>query len=312
MGGSALPKLKKYGPDSFFVNVKTLLSQADLCVGNLEGPLGNEGQIYVDKKYTFLTPPEAAQGLLNAGFKILTLANNHAMDFGPDAMNSTLAALDALGLKHAGEGQDETAARQSAVVEVADRRIAVLAYSLTYPSEFWAGVSKPGTAQGDGYDIRQDVAAARQAGADLVFVCIHWGQEGKTTLRGYQPSLAKVALDAGADAVIGHHPHIWQALGVLHGKPVAYSLGNFVFGSYSAKVTRSGILYLTFDEDNHWTGGRVIPLNVHNGDVQFAPRPIAGVEGRKFADHLSTLSKPQGAKLRWDGKAVQWIVPQIN
>jgi len=309
LGGSALPKLNREGPDSFFIHVKDLLAEADLAVGNLEGPLGSQGEVYVDKQYTFLTPPEAAQGLKNAGFRILTLANNHAMDFGPQALDSTLSALDALGLKHSGAGDDEASARRPAVLEVADRKVAVLAYSLTYPSEFWAGPQKPGCAQGDGYSIREDVAAARASGAQLVIVCLHWGQEGKTVLRGYQPALARVALEAGADAVIGHHPHIWQALGVIGGKPVAYSLGNFVFGSYSQKAVRSGILYLTFDGNNRWSGGKVIPLNVHNGSVQFSPRPLAGAEGRKFCDHLAVLSKPQGARLTWDGAAIHWIPP---
>jgi len=306
MGGSAKRKLLNEGPDSFFVNVRDALAQADLCVGNLEGPLGESGKVYVKKTYTFLTPSIAAQGLRNAGFRVLTLANNHMLDFGPEALRSTLATLDDLRLQHTGAGEDDLAARRPAVVEVAGRRVAVLAYSLTYPSEFWARPGRPGCAQGSWENIRADVSSARQEGADLVVVCIHWGAESKTTLRGYQPSVAKMALEAGADAVIGHHPHIWQGLGVIGGKPVAYSLGNFVFGTYSAKVTRSGILYLTFDEENKWSGGYVLPLNVHNAVVQFSPRPLGGVEGKKFADHLTGLSKKEGASLRWDGSLLRW------
>lgn len=309
MGGSALPKLRKSGPDSYFTHVKDLLAQADACVGNLEGPLGDEGEIYVEKTYTFLTPPLAAVGLKNAGFRAFSLANNHAMDFGPQALDSTIRALDDLKIPHTGAGRNDAEARKPAWVEAAGRRIAILGYSLVYPSEFWAQADKPGCAQGDGNDMRQDIASARAQGADLVVVFMHWGQESKTKLRGYQTALARVALESGADAIVGAHPHIWQGLGVIKGKPVAYSLGNFVFGSYSAKVTRSGILYLTFDEDNRWTGGRVVPLNVHNGSVQFSPRPLPPADGRAFATYLNTLSQPLGAKLHWDGTAVQWAAP---
>src|SRR6185369_11576472 len=103
----------------------------------------------------------------------------------------------------------------------------------------------------------------------LVVVCWHWGREKSTKLRSYQPYLAHEAIDAGADAVIGHHPHIWQGLEVYHGKPIAYSIGNFSFGSLTG-ISASGILYLSFDQKNQWAGGKIVPLDVNNYRVRFA------------------------------------------
>ena len=111
MGDSAAYKLKTEGPDSFFTFTAPLLKQADLAMGNLEGPLGTGGDKFPHKKYNFLVDPSCAIGLAHAGFKLLTLANNHTMDFGVPALQSTLAALDAQGLKHCGAGMNEGEAR---------------------------------------------------------------------------------------------------------------------------------------------------------------------------------------------------------
>jgi poly-gamma-glutamate capsule biosynthesis protein CapA/YwtB (metallophosphatase superfamily) len=136
MGGSAAHKLKTEGPDSFFTHTTTLLKQADIAMGNLEGPLGVEGEKFPHKKYNFLVDPSSATGLAHAGFKLLTLANNHTMDFGEEALQSTLAALDAQGLQHCGAGTNDEAARKPAIFEVKGHKVAVLAYSLTYPTEY--------------------------------------------------------------------------------------------------------------------------------------------------------------------------------
>lgn len=318
MGGSSAHKLKTEGPDSFFTKTAPFLKQADLVMGNLEGPLGLTGKNTVHKKYTFLVDPSAALGLAHAGYTLLTLANNHTMDFGPEALESTIQALDQQGLGHAGAGRDLAEARRPAFVEVKGRKVAVLAYSLTYPQEFWASKDRPGCAPADGYMMKEDIQAVRTQGADLVIVCCHWGQEKHTRLRSYQPNLAHLAIDAGADAVVGHHPHIWQGLEIYNGKPIAYAIGNFAFGTLTS-IKDSGILYLTFDEKNQWVGGQVLPLNVYNHQVAFTPRPMGDKESVKFFLYLKGLSKGMDLRLvkdeypeiRWatdDGK----VAPNID
>jgi poly-gamma-glutamate capsule biosynthesis protein CapA/YwtB (metallophosphatase superfamily) len=303
MGGSAAHKLKTEGPDSFFTFTGPLIKQADLAMGNLEGPLGTGGDKFLGKKYNFLVDPSAAIGLAHAGFKLLTLANNHTMDFGVEALQSTLKALDDQGLQHAGAGLNESEARKPAWFEMKGHKIAVLAYSLTYPTEYWATASRAGCAAASGPDIREDITKARERGADIVVVCCHWGQEKHTRLRAYQPDLAHLAIDAGADAVVCHHPHIWQALETYHGKPIAYAIGNFCFGTLTS-ISQSGILYLTFGENGRWLGGRITPLNVLNYEVSFAARPMNKKNAEKFYAYLHKLSK--NADLKMVGKEIQW------
>jgi poly-gamma-glutamate synthesis protein (capsule biosynthesis protein) len=305
MGGTASHKLKSEGPDSFFVHTAPLLQKADLAMGNLEGPLGLQGENTVKKKYTFLIDPIAAVGLAHAGFKLLTLANNHTMDFGPQALQSTLEALDKNGLKHTGAGMNETQARMPAWFDINGRKVAVLAYSLTEPTEFWANDSKPGCAHANPEAMREDIQKARAAGAQLVFVCCHWGREKQTKLRNYQPYIAHAAIDAGADAVVGHHPHIWQQLEVYHGKPIAYSIGNFAFGSLT-QLSASGILYLSFDAKNQWAGGKIAPLDVNNYRVHFASRPMTPKNAKKFFDYLEEAST--GVNLSYGDEEFEWNV----
>lgn len=312
MGGSAAHKLKTEGPDSFFVHTAPLLRQADIAMGNLEGPLGTGGDKFPHKKYNFLVDPSAATGLAHAGFKLLTLANNHTMDFGAEALQSTLQALDSQGLRHCGAGMSEAEARKPAWFEVKGHKVAVLAYSLTYPTEYWAGEKRPGCAVASGPDMREDIQKARAQGADIVVVCCHWGQEKKTRLRSYQPTLAHLAIDAGADAVVCHHPHIWQRLEVYKGKPIAYAIGNFCFGTLTS-ISQSGVLYLGFGERGRWLGGRIVPLNVNNYQVNFASRPMAKKAAVQFYLYLKKMSKNADLKLV-EGKTpeILWTAPETG
>ncbi len=309
MGDSAAHKLKTEGPDSFFTFTAPLLKQADLAMGNLEGPLGTGGDKFPHKKYNFLVDPSCAIGLAHAGFKLLTLANNHTMDFGVPALQSTLAALDAQGLKHCGAGMNEGEAREPAWFEMKGHKIAVLAYSLTEPTEYWATDTRAGCAAASGPDMREDIARAHKEGADLVVVCCHWGQEKHTRLRDYQPTLAHLAIDAGADAVVCHHPHIWQTLETYHGKPIAYAIGNFCFGTLTS-ISQSGILYLTFGENGTWLGGRILPLNVLNYQVHFASRPMNKKNAEKFFAYLHKFSK--SADLKMEGTEIEWKSPSVG
>ena len=148
---------------------------------------------------------------------------------------------------------------------------------------------------------------AREDGADLVFVVVHWGREKQTKLRPYQRPLAHAVIDAGADGVVGHHPHIWQGMEVYKGKPIAYSIGNFAFGSYSAAAKDSGLLRLVYDGKDAFAGASIVPLNVHNAVVQFDPRPLTGQRLTDFFLQLKTLSP--GVPLRLSDGLIEWSAP---
>ena len=309
MGGRAADKLKTEGPDSFFTYTAPLLKQADISMGNLEGPLGLGGNREKGKKYTFLTDPSSATGLAHAGFKLLTLANNHTMDFGVEALQSTLTALDQEKLKHTGAGMTNAEARQPAWFEVKGRKVAVLAYSNTEPLKYWATDSRPGCAPAHANEMKEDIESAKTKGADLVIVCCHWGQEKKTKLRYYQPQLAHMAIEAGADAVVGHHPHIWQGLEVYKGKPIAYAIGNFCFGTLTG-IRDSGILYLSFGEKGQWAGGKVVPLNVDNYQTRFDAQPMKPKDTLKFFAYLAKVSK--NVVLNYGENEFEWKAPEVS
>jgi poly-gamma-glutamate synthesis protein (capsule biosynthesis protein) len=174
------------------------------------------------------------------------------------------------------------------ILEAAGTRVALLAYSLTLPEHFYAEANKPGTAFGHEAHVRADVTAARKQ-ADIVLVSFHWGQEGKTTLREYQTRLGRVAIDAGAAAVIGHHPHILQGIEHYKDGVILYSLGNFTFGSYSKDAQVSAVAELTF-EDNRLAALRLYPINVNNFQVGFQPKRLAGEQAGRVVEELRTLS----------------------
>ncbi|MFL6652087.1 MAG: CapA family protein [Sulfurifustaceae bacterium] len=295
LGGTATPELARFGYDYPFERVGDLIRRADLAFGNLEGPLTTHGMAE-RKQYVFRSPPDkVAPALARAGFDIVSLANNHTMDYGLDGLRETMQALARVGIRHIGAGANLSVARHPEIIEVNGMRIAWLAYSLTLPEEFWAGADRPGTAFGHEHHVRADVAAAR-AEADVVLVSFHWGQEGSTALRDYQRLLGHAAIEAGAAAVIGHHPHILQGVERYRDGVILYSLGNFVFGSYSAAATRSAIALLTI-RDGRVREIRFHPINVNNAEVVFQPYPLTGAAADEVAEHLKEISRPLGTTL---------------
>lgn len=304
LGGTAAPEMRRYGYDYPFEQTRDTLRQAQIVFGNLEGPLTDGGAAYAGKQYVFRSPPDkVAPALARAGFNVVSLANNHTLDYGPEGLEDTRAALEKAGIRHAGAGRNTAEARQPVYMMADGVTVAFLAYSLTLPEEFWAGADKPGTAFGHEKHVRADVAAAR-ATAGIVVVSFHWGQEGKTELRDYQTQLGRAAIEAGAAAVLGHHPHILQGVERYKDGVILYSLGNFAFGSYSNTATRSAIALLTF-RNGQWHELRMIPLNVKNAEVVFQPRLLTGNDADEVVGLLQQLSQPLGTVLEnRDGVAV--------
>lgn len=308
LGGTAAPELVRYGYDYPFARVAELVRGADMAFGNLEGPLTHRGTAF-PKKYVFRSPPEhVAPALARAGFDVVSLANNHSMDYGLEGLRDTIAALMQAGVRHAGAGEDLAEARRPAVLEVEGVRVALLAYSLTFPEEFWATGTRAGSAFGHERHVRADVAAAR-ARADAVLVSFHWGQEGSTELRDYQRTLGRAAIEAGAAAAIGHHPHVLQGVEHYRDGVILYSLGNFVFGSYSPHATRSAIAMLTL-RDGRVRELRLYPINVKNVEVVFQPYLLGGPAADEVVEGLRRLSQPLGTTLENRAGVGMLVLPE--
>jgi poly-gamma-glutamate synthesis protein (capsule biosynthesis protein) len=299
LGGSATPTLKRFSYDYPFAATAAELQQGDIAVGNLEAPIARHGIEFKDKRFRFRTDPQSAAALKRAGFSMVTLANNHMMDFGAPALQETLRNLDDNGILYSGAGMTLAAARQEAVVRVKGANIAFLSYSLTRPAEFYAADDQPGTAPGFPGYYKKDIARAK-ATADYVVVSFHWGAEGATAPSLFQIATARAAVDAGADVVLGHHPHVLQGIEQYKKGIILYSLGNFAFGSRSGASARSVIARITLAEGV--TSVQLLPLNVLNRVVHFQPRLLEGEAREAVIDHLNRISRALGTVIVNDGE----------
>ena len=288
LGGRAEPYLRERGPAYPFQQVLPVLREAQVVVGNLECPLSVRGEAVTNKKFTLRAAPSAVEALKQGGIRVVSLANNHMMDFGPVALQDTLSALSDAGVLYAGAGMNLDDARTPALLRTAGRTIAFLSYSLTFPLEFFASSSRPGTAPGYADYVQEDIRKAR-AVADLVVVSFHWGAEVTFAAKDYQIALARNAIDWGADLVLGHHPHVLQELELYKGRLIAYSLGNFVFGSESNRTNTSIILLCTF-KGNTFVKAEAVPLDVNNYRVRYQPKVLEGTQGEAVLDWLASVS----------------------
>ena len=237
--------------------VRSLISSADLALANFENP-APDNFAYHRTGYTFSADPALIEGVRNAGFDWLSLANNHIRNYGSQGVLDTLANLDRWGIAHGGAGGTLAQARRPSLFDVRGVTVAVIAYDTIRP-DFAATASRPGTSEMSAAGVKVDVAAARAAGADVVIVFPHWGIEYTAQTTARQRSLAHAAIDAGADLVIGSHPHWAGGVEVYKGVPILYSLGDFVFDIDLSEQTLEGILpELTF-EGSHLVQVRLDP-----------------------------------------------------
>jgi len=233
-------------PSSAFTHVAKILKEADIAFCNLEAPLSNQGKPVIGRLSAYRCSPRMAEGLTYAGFDLINLANNHTMDYGPDALVETLDILEKSKIPTIGAGRNIAEARKPVILERKGTRFGFLGYTTSenQPQHFAASTSKPGVApiristlfhpphtnEEDMEMMIEDIQAARSQ-ADVLIVSCHWSvglMGGSHTLTVHQPAVTRAAIDAGADLVIGHGPHAIQAVEVYKGKAIFYNLGNFV------------------------------------------------------------------------------------
>jgi len=232
-------KLVRRGGDPF-TPFAVLLAEADIRVGNLECVVATRGEPIPKKPYTFRAHPRTLTSL-KRHFDAVSLANNHSGDFGPAAFGDLLALLNRRGIGYFGGGTNLAQAHRPLIVERHGLRIALLGYDEFLPRSFEADSDRPGVAWSEDQQVQHDIAEARSRDhADLVVPFMHWGWEHETLASPRQRRLARLMIDAGADAVVGSHPHVVQDTEEYRGRPIVYSLGNFVFDRFSEDVANTG------------------------------------------------------------------------
>ncbi|MCX6760953.1 MAG: CapA family protein [Candidatus Nealsonbacteria bacterium] len=236
--------INKEGKGNFkfpFLRIADDMKAADLLIGNLEGPVSDKGE-KVGSIYSFRMNPESINGLGYAGFNVLLLANNHAFDYGREALEDTLKRLKKAGMSYSGAGFDKNEAFSPLIKEIKGIKIGFLDYT-NLGSNYWtAGEESSGIAwisENDIEEIKKDIEKAKQQ-ADFLIVFLHAGDEYQAEPSSFQISFAKVAIDSGADLVVEHHPHVVQGSEEYKNKNIFYSLGNFIFDQGFSEETMSG------------------------------------------------------------------------
>ena len=213
-----------------FLCISNVFKEADLVFGNLEGPLSNDGKPI--KKSSQYSPPTAIHSLKYAGFNVLSLANNHIFDYGERAFLKTIELMEKNNISYVGAGRNLEEARRAALFHINEVNIAFLAYSWDFIGSVNATNSCFGTAPLKADIIEEDILSTKEL-ADIIIVSLHWGYERERYPLPSQRNLAHKIIDAGADLIIGHHPHVLQGIEHYKDGVIAYSLGNFVFTAKS-------------------------------------------------------------------------------
>ena len=246
------------------------MQEADLFILNEEFPFSLRGEPMADKQFTFRTDPKYVQIFKELGTDIVTLANNHALDYGRDAFCDTLETLDKAGIKRIGGGYNIAEAAAPAVYTVNGLSLAIFGATRVSPSAGWyAGTEQAGLLQT--YDPSRLNAAIREAkqSYDYVIVFVHWGIEKNETPEEYQRTLAKGYIDAGADLVVGAHPHVLQGFEYYKGVPIIYSLGNYLFGNRTGQTL---LLETVFSKEEP-LAVRLVPCQRRNGVLSEIQEP---------------------------------------
>jgi poly-gamma-glutamate synthesis protein (capsule biosynthesis protein) len=287
MGRRMEPLLTKYGTDYPFTLAAKEFDGCDIVFGNSEAPI-----VYPDKikdmqqtpgKEIYLYMQEGcAQAMKNAGYNILSLANNHALDYREDALLQTMDILDRYGIKYAGVGKDNSGRPdEPLIMEINGVKVGFLCYSQVSPASFYPTRQKYGVIPAYISLMKKDIKAARPK-VDTLIVYIHWGKEGQAVLK-YQYAQAREMIDEGADLIIGSHTHLFQDIELYNGKYIFYGLGNFVFDQEKESNKYSAIVKARI-EKGKISGVKVIPVYLNNY------RPEIITDGKKLKEFWSGIN----------------------
>lgn len=279
------------------------LLDGDYVSANLEQVLSDDEDLpEADKLIHLRSDTEVAQVLADAGITTLSLANNHAMDHGIPGLRDTIAAVERAGLEHAGAGEDLDAARTTNLQEHGDLTVATLSFTDVFVQGFVARSFQGGVLEADP-DVFVPLISEAREDADLVIVNFHWGQEYDLRVRADQREMAEFAAEAGADIIVGHHPHVLMPVERIGNTLVLNSLGNFVFDQGWTRTRESAVARYELREDG-MARIELTPVFIREA----TPRELRGPSGTYRRERI--FQQVAGDGLEWareDGRLVTEI-----
>ena len=296
--------IKDNGVDYPWSSVSNFLKEADISLVNLETSVSTRGSTKKPAGYGFRSNPKTLEGLKNAGIDLVSIANNHVLDFGKEAFYDTLKYLDEYKIGYVGGGENRTKAEEVAIIEKNGIKFGFISYTSITPNNAWiASDNSQGIAvfkgDKDGYaHLVKNVKAAKNK-CDILIVILHWGVEYDKAPKKWQTDMAHALVDSGADVIYGHHPHVLQGIEIYKGKPILYSTGNFVFLKNDDECGKTGIFQMTFDKDG-FKKGKFIPVSINYCKANILKNDDD--KGKDIINMLINLSGKFGTKIGLDGE----------
>lgn len=284
--------IKTKGVNYPYLNVKDIFKKSDIVFGNLECPITNIiSPLTKEKRFIFRADINNVKALKLAGFNLLNLANNHSMDQGREGLISTISNVRTAGIITLGAGIDRKDAHRPVFINKNGLKIGFLSFS-AFPTEgYFYSESNPDVAHIN-ENMKQEIKEARSK-CDYLIVSYHWGKEFNSFPTKSQKDVAHIAVDSGADIVIGHHPHVLQGIERYKSKYIFYSLGNFVFDKQTPKGTdETLILNLTLSKRSK-KNIEIFPAKISNCQ----PKILKGKDAYELLDKLKLFSKGMNSSI---------------
>lgn len=281
---------KKYGYEHLFKPTRSYLDQADLMTGNFENAITKRNGHYPEaEKFIHLrTSPHVVKTLKKVGFKTLNLANNHMKDYGKKGLLETIEAFHKGKIDTVGAGENIRQASKISYQTVNGMRIAILGISDVLPKSFGARKDRAGVLPARP-DIYLPLVTEAKTNADVVLVHVHWGLEYDSGFHPRQRDIGHALVDAGADVVIGHHPHVLEPVERYKDGVILYSLGNFIFDQGWSRTKESVLAYFKLLHNGKMRL-ELHPVFIREG----SPRPVTGLSGLYRREKILSQTTEEG------------------
>jgi poly-gamma-glutamate capsule biosynthesis protein CapA/YwtB (metallophosphatase superfamily) len=310
--------LAKNGMNYPFEATAPILRNADLTIGNLECPIAVDAEKRQTTGFFYKVPPQTLSGLTWAGFKIMSLANNHIRDCGDAGVLETMKYLDEAGIRHFGAGRNLDEAKKFEVVDIGGLKVAFVGFMSpevylvdgkdTTPKRFddrkrriyadlAATATRPGTVIVEKAEEVRDLVSQARGQADLVVVYAHWGVRYGRPVYDLQEQFAHTAIDAGADLVVGSHAHFWQGVEVYKNKAIVYGIGNFAFGSQNWAADE-GLLVRAIVKGKKISSVELYPTFIQNRKVAYQSKIMKDDSAKEMLGRLKDASRELGTKVK--------------